>query len=50
MGLDSTMLYHPAVRQAMVSVQRPVHSKITLTYSLSKLTAAHPREWLSRHY
>ena len=29
-GLDCTMLYYPAVCQAMMSVQRPVHSKITV--------------------
>ena len=32
MGLDGT---HLAVRKAMVNVHRPVHSKITLTYSLT---------------
>ena len=35
MGLDSTMLHYLAVRKAMVSLHRPVHSKITLTYSLT---------------
>ena len=35
MGLDSTMLHYLAVRKAMVSVHRPIHSKITLTYSLT---------------
>ena len=35
MGLDSTMLHHLAVWKAMVSVHKPVHSKITLTYSLT---------------
>ena len=35
MGLDGTMLHYLAVRKAMVSVHKPVHSKITLTYSLS---------------
>ena len=34
-GLDSTMLHYLAVQRAMVSVHRPVHSKITLTYSLT---------------
>ena len=34
-GLDGTMLHYLAVRKAMVSVHRPVHSKITLTYSLT---------------
>ena len=34
-GLDSTMLHYLAVQRAMVSVNRPVHSKITLTYSLT---------------
>ena len=34
-GLDSTMLHYLAVQQAMVSVHRPAHSKITLTYSLT---------------
>ena len=38
-GLDSTTLLHYlAVRRAMVSVNRPVHSKITLTYSLTLRT------------
>ena len=51
MGLDGTMLHYLAVRKAMVSVHRPVHSKITLTYSLTwKLTAVHPRKWLLRRY
>ena len=45
--LDGTM----AVRKAMVSVHRPVHSNITLTTHLpGKLTAVHPGEWLSRCY
>ena len=35
MRLDGTMLHYLAVRKAMVSVHKPVHSKITLTYSLS---------------
>ena len=35
MGLDGTMLHYLAVRKAMVSVHRPVHSKITLTYLLT---------------
>ena len=35
MGLDDTMLHYLAVRKAMVSVHRPVYSKITLTYSLT---------------
>ena len=35
MGLDGTMLHYLAVRKAMVSVYRPIHSKITLTYSLT---------------
>ena len=35
-GLDSTTLLHYlAIRQAMVSVNRPVHSKIMLTYMLT---------------
>ena len=34
-GLDGTMLHYLAVRKAMVSVHKPVHSKITLTYSLT---------------
>ena len=36
MGLDGTMLHYLAVREAMVSVHKPVHSKITLTYSLTR--------------
>jgi len=45
-GLDSTTLHYLAVRQAMVSINRP---KITITYSLTrdKLTAVHSGEW---HY
>ena len=35
MGLDGTMLHYLAVRKAIVSVHKPVHSKITLTYSLT---------------
>ena len=35
MGLDGTMLHYLAVRKAMVSVYRPIHSKITLTYLLT---------------
>ena len=35
MGLDGTMLHYLAVRKATVSVHKPVHSKITLTYSLT---------------
>ena len=35
MGLDGTMLHYLAIRKAMVSVHKPVHSKITLTYSLT---------------
>ena len=35
MGLNGTMLHYLAVRKAMVSVHKPVHSKITLTYSLT---------------
>ena len=35
MGLDGTMLYYLAVQKATVSVHKPIHSKITLTYSLT---------------
>ena len=35
MGLDGTMLHYLAVRKAMVSIHRPIHSKITLTYLLT---------------
>ena len=35
MELDGTMLHYLAVRKALVSVQKPVYSKITLTYSLT---------------
>ena len=35
MGLDATMLHYLAVRKAMVSVHKHVHSKITLTYLLT---------------
>ena len=34
-GLDSTMLHYLAVQKAIVSVHRPIHLKITLTYSLT---------------
>ena len=34
-GLDSTTLHYLAIRRAMVSIHRLVHSKITLTYSLT---------------
>ena len=35
MKLDGTTLHYLAVRKATVSVHKPVHSKITLTYSLT---------------
>ena len=35
MGLDGTMLHYLAVRKAMVNLHRLIHSKITLTYSLT---------------
>ena len=35
MGLNGTMLHYLAVWKAMVSVHKPVHLKITLTYSLT---------------
>ena len=35
MGLDSTKLHYLAVQKTMVSVHRPIHLKITLTYLLS---------------
>ena len=35
MGLDGTMLHYLPVWKATVSVHKPVHSKITLTYSLT---------------
>ena len=35
MGLDGTMLHYLAVRNAIVSVHKPVNSKITLTYLLT---------------
>ena len=35
MGLDGTMLHYLAVRKAIVSVHRPIYSKITLTYLLT---------------
>ena len=34
-GLVSTTLHYLAVQQAMVSVHRPVHSKIMVTYALT---------------
>ena len=36
MGLNGTMLHYLAVRKAMVSVHKPVHPKITVTYSLTR--------------
>ena len=33
--LDDTMLHYLAVQKAIVGVHRPVHSKVTLTYSLT---------------
>ena len=49
MGLDSTTLHYLAVRKAMVSVHKPVHSKIAnlLAYLVSTVL---PGEWLSRRY
>ena len=35
MGLDGTRLHYLAVQKAMVSMHKPIHSKITLTYSLT---------------
>ena len=37
MGLG-TMLHYLAVWKAMVNIHKPVHSKITLTYSLTRRT------------
>ena len=52
MGLDGTILHvhYLAVRKAMASVNKPVHSKITLTYSLTWQAdrCTLPGEWLSR--
>ena len=36
MGLDGTRLHYLAVQKAMVSVNRPVHSKITLTWQTDR--------------
>ena len=42
-GLDSSTLHYLAVRKAIVSLYRPVHSKITLTTRLpAKLTVFTP--------
>ena len=38
MGLDSIMLHYLAVQQAMVSIHRPVHSKIMVAYTLTRQT------------
>ena len=38
-GLDGTMLHYLAVRKAMVSVHKPVHSKITLLNLLAYLAS-----------
>ena len=35
MGLNGTMLHYLTVWKAMVSVHKPVHSKIMQTYSLT---------------
>ena len=35
MGLGGTMLHYLTIRKAIVSIHRPVHPKITLTYSLT---------------
>ena len=45
-NLDGTVLHYLAVWKAMVSIHRPVHSKITLTTHLipGKLAAVHPGE------
>ena len=37
-GLDSITLHYLAVQQAMVSIHRPVHSKIMVTYTLTRQT------------
>ena len=52
-GLGGTTLDYLAVQQAMVSIHKPVHNfenHANLLAYLGKLTAVHPREWLSRHY
>ena len=48
--LDSTTVHYLAVRLAMVSIHRPVHWKITLTYSLTWQTGCCTRKWLLRRY
>ena len=48
-GLDSTILHYLAVQRAMVSIHRPIHSKITLTYSLTWQTDRCTL-WLLRRY
>ena len=52
MGQDGIMLHYLAVRKAMVSVHKPVHSNITLTYSLTWQAdcCTLPGEWFSRRY
>ena len=44
-GPDDTTLHYLAVWKAMVSVHRPVYSKIMLTYSLALLNAKGPLSW-----
>ena len=48
--LDSTTVHYLAVRLAMVSIHRPVHWKITLTYSPTWQTGCCTRKWLLRRY
>ena len=38
MGLDSITLHYLVVQQAMVSIHTPVHSKIIVTYTLTRQT------------
>ena len=46
-GLGSTTLHYLAVRETMVSVHRPVHSKMTLTYLLTWQTDRFPPRWMA---
>ena len=52
MELDGTMLHYLAVQKTMVSVHRPILSKMTITYLLTWQTdhCSPQGEWLSKRY
>ena len=47
---NGTRWHYATLRGSMASINRPIHSKITLTYSLHRQIAVHPGEWLPRQY